>query len=125
MAMSCLRPPRSLRLVRLPPGRTRATRRYSSQNTPPDTRGRSRHAQFYSDLVPGMLPVALLGSAVYLGLRYAQAYLSHEKYLEDAHAKIKALEDEIITLRDAMEREPSLAMESRPSGKSRWSSWWS
>ena len=26
----------------------------------------SRHAQFYSDLVPAMIPVALLGSAVYL-----------------------------------------------------------
>jgi len=26
----------------------------------------SRHAQFYSDLVPAMIPVALLGSAVYM-----------------------------------------------------------
>lgn len=26
----------------------------------------SRHALFYSDLVPGMIPVALLGSAIYL-----------------------------------------------------------
>jgi hypothetical protein len=26
----------------------------------------SRHAQFYSDLIPAMIPVALLGSAVYM-----------------------------------------------------------
>lgn len=26
----------------------------------------SRHAHFYSDLVPAMVPVALLGSAVYM-----------------------------------------------------------
>ena len=26
----------------------------------------SRHAQFYSELVPAMIPVALLGSAVYM-----------------------------------------------------------
>ena len=26
----------------------------------------NRHAQFYSDLVPAMIPVALLGSAVYM-----------------------------------------------------------
>jgi hypothetical protein len=28
--------------------------------------GPSRHAQFYSNLVPAMVPVALLGSAVYM-----------------------------------------------------------
>jgi hypothetical protein len=30
------------------------------------SQGPSRHAQFYSDLVPAMVPVALLGSAVYM-----------------------------------------------------------
>ena len=42
------------------------TARYSSQGPNPAKSTRSPHAQFYSDLVPGMIPIALLGSAVYL-----------------------------------------------------------
>ncbi|KAF9821441.1 hypothetical protein IEO21_00687 [Rhodonia placenta] len=71
----------------------------AAKNTDP-----SRHAQFYSDLVPGMIPVALLGSAVYLvsqGMRLLQASLSHEKYLEQAEARVKELEVEIETLMHA------------------------
>lgn len=40
--------------------------RYLTQGPEPAKSSRSPHAQFYSDLVPGMVPVALLGSAVYL-----------------------------------------------------------
>lgn len=40
--------------------------RYSTQGPEPAKSSRSPHAQFYSDLVPGMVPVALLGSAIYL-----------------------------------------------------------
>ncbi|KAI9510424.1 hypothetical protein F5148DRAFT_1179273 [Russula earlei] len=58
----------------------------------------SRHAQFYSDLVPAMIPVALLGSAVYVGLHLLQTYLSHEKYLDEARARIEELEREIDAL---------------------------
>ncbi|KAH9963170.1 hypothetical protein BC827DRAFT_1129260 [Russula dissimulans] len=58
----------------------------------------SRHAQFYSDLVPAMIPVALLGSAVYMGLQLLQTCLSHEKYLDEARARVEELEREIDTL---------------------------
>ncbi|TEB35515.1 hypothetical protein FA13DRAFT_1788142 [Coprinellus micaceus] len=44
------------------------------------------------------MPVFLLGSAIYLGLRLTQMNLSHERYMEQAEARIKALEDDIATL---------------------------
>ncbi|KAI9466765.1 hypothetical protein BJY52DRAFT_1111116 [Lactarius psammicola] len=87
--------------------RSLATRRRSSQ---PSTRRfvhrggdsgshePSRHAQFYSDLLPAMVPVALLGSAVYMGLQLLQTYLAHEKYLDDARARVQELEREIDAL---------------------------
>ena len=87
-------------------------RTYSQQ--PPH---KSAHAQWYSDVVPAMIPVALLGSAVYLvcgsisihtssdhtictqGLSLAQGGLAHEKYLEEARAHVKELEAEVAALR--------------------------
>ena len=54
-------PPRNPPLCAAP-RRVRA-RPLSSQAAPPTP---SRHAQFYTDYVAGMIPVALLGSAVYI-----------------------------------------------------------
>lgn len=77
-----------------------------------------------------MAPIFLLGSAIYLvrdpanlsvqkhsslwrliqGLRLTQMNLSHERYMEQAEARIKALEDDITTLeasRRAAEATPS------------------
>jgi hypothetical protein len=62
------------------------------------SQGPSRHAQFYSDLVPAMVPVALLGSAVYMGLQLLQTCLAHEKYLDEARARVQGLEREIDVL---------------------------
>jgi len=45
-----------------------------------------------------MIPVALLGSAVYMGLQLLQTHLSHEKYLDEARAHIEELEREIDAL---------------------------
>lgn len=83
---------------------------------------RSPHAQFYSDLVPGMIPIALLGSAVYMvrnlfiplsrtllrtirgqlhsmqALQLLQSRLSHEKHLDEARSRINELEAEIDAL---------------------------
>ncbi|ETW84325.1 hypothetical protein HETIRDRAFT_28617, partial [Heterobasidion irregulare TC 32-1] len=56
------------------------------------------HAQFYSDLVPGMIPIALLGSAVYMALQLLQSRLSHEKHLDEARSRINELEAEIDAL---------------------------
>ena len=80
----------------------------------------SRHAQFYSDLVPTMVPVALPGSAIYMvchfvviahgfepftlwgtatqGLQLLQTSLAHEKYLNEAHTQVQELEWEIDAL---------------------------
>jgi hypothetical protein len=82
--------------------------------------GKSAHAQWYSDLLPGMIPVALLGSAVYLvskisrtpltcfadvfslqGLQLAREILAHEKYLDEARARVQELEAEVADLRSA------------------------
>ena len=54
-------PPRNSPLCTAP-RRVRA-RPLSSQAAPPTL---SRHAQFYTDYVAGMIPIALLGSAVYI-----------------------------------------------------------
>jgi len=56
---------------------------------------KSRHAQWYSDIVPGMIPIALIGSTVYVALQLVRTNLSHERYLEEARAKVKALEERL------------------------------
>jgi len=54
-----------------------------------------------------MIPVALLGSAVYLGLKLLQMQLATEKALDEADAKIAVLElrvEELIQQRDERNR---------------------
>ncbi|KAI0003000.1 hypothetical protein BJV74DRAFT_764888 [Russula compacta] len=75
-----------------------STRRWQHADSGYHRRRPSRHAQFYSDLVPAMIPVALLGSAVYMGLQLLQTYLSHEKYLDETQARVEQLEREIDAL---------------------------
>ncbi|KAI0049570.1 hypothetical protein FA95DRAFT_1556655 [Auriscalpium vulgare] len=79
---------------------------------------RSPHARFYSDLVPGMIPVALLGSAVYIGLQVLQTRLSLEKYLDEARAKVDALEGEV----DALVAERAAGVSGTATTQSR--GWW-
>jgi hypothetical protein len=43
-----------------------------------------------------MVPIALLGSAVYLGLQLAQSQLSHEQYLDEATARVNELEVQVL-----------------------------
>lgn len=74
-----------------------ARRPYSTEH--PEPKKRSAHAQWYAEMLPGMAPVALLGSAVYVGLRLLQASLSHERYLDETRAKVQELESEIEVLR--------------------------
>ncbi|KAG7097140.1 hypothetical protein E1B28_004518 [Marasmius oreades] len=73
--------------------RASTTRWYSTGNS-----RRSPHAQWYSDVLPAMIPIFLLGSAVYLGLQLAQTRLSHEKYMHDAKERVERLEAEIESL---------------------------
>ncbi|CAA7259530.1 unnamed protein product [Cyclocybe aegerita] len=57
--------------------------------------------QLYSGTFPAMIPIFLLGSAVYLGLELTQLKLAHEKYMEESEKEVMALEAEIDALQDA------------------------
>jgi hypothetical protein len=116
---------------------------------------KSGHALWYADMVPGMIPVALLGSAVYLvsmhrlhtvlvhapvlteilwfqALQLTRQTLSQDKWLEEAHARIQQLEVELELLR-AEQRTAAVpqstlvqAEEAAKDGKrQRWSWIWS
>lgn len=98
--------------------KTAFRRSYSSENA--GGKQRSAHAQWYAEVLPGMVPIALLGSAVYVvrvllhsearsmillratsfqGLRFLQAKLSQERYVDEARAKVQELEREVEILR--------------------------
>lgn len=105
---------------------------------------KSPHARWYADIVPAMIPVALLGSAVYVvsmprppsfplsfgrslsylqGLQLWQTTLSTEKYLDEANARIQALEDEIELLRKEREeyrKNESGIIDRKETSSSRW-----
>ncbi|KLO12819.1 hypothetical protein SCHPADRAFT_874899 [Schizopora paradoxa] len=75
----------------------------SSSSQTKSGKAKSPHALFYSDTLPAMIPVALLGSAVYLGLKLLQQQLATEKALDEANARIAVLElrvEQLIQLRD-------------------------
>lgn len=56
----------SRHVARSPPSHTVFTRRYSAGSGEASRKNPSPHAQFYSSLLPDMVPIAILGSAVYL-----------------------------------------------------------
>jgi len=71
-----------------------------------------------------MIPVALLGSAVYMGLQLLQTSLSHEKYLDEARARVGELEREIDAL--VLERKntsPHEIARENPLNTRSWLSW--
>jgi len=67
-----------------------------------------------------MIPVALLGSAVYLGLQLMRENLEHEKYLVEARAHVKELEAEVADLRAAKQNE---AVDSSNKSTTSWFGW--
>ncbi|KAF7331951.1 hypothetical protein MKEN_00075400 [Mycena kentingensis (nom. inval.)] len=68
-----------------------AIRSYASQPKSP-------MGQWYSTILPAMLPISLLASAVYTGLLLAQLTLSHEKTIDKQTARLKQLEAEVDAL---------------------------
>ncbi|KAF8914093.1 hypothetical protein CPB84DRAFT_1758370 [Gymnopilus junonius] len=87
---------------------------------------KSRHSTLYSDTLPAMIPVLLLGSAVFLGLQLLQLKLSHEKFMDESMDRVQALEAEI----DALQQKRSTMSESAVAndspdrkGSARWM-WW-
>jgi len=67
-----------------------------------------------------MIPVALLGSAVYLGLQLAREKLAHEKYLDETRAHVKELETEVADLRV---RKPNAVVSSGSKVATPWFRW--
>ncbi|KAJ7937210.1 hypothetical protein B0H13DRAFT_203469 [Mycena leptocephala] len=57
----------------------RPIRRYASKPKSP-------MGQWYSNILPAMLPISLLATAVYTALLYTQLTLSHEKTMEEQAA---------------------------------------
>lgn len=45
-----------------------------------------------------MIPICLLGSAIYLGLQLTRLSLAHEKYMDQAEQRVAELEAQIKTL---------------------------
>ncbi|KAG6833738.1 hypothetical protein H0H87_001170 [Tephrocybe sp. NHM501043] len=74
-----------------------------------------------------MIPIFLLGSAVYLGLQLAQQKLSHEKYMEEALLRVKALEAEVDALQEkrvTQKQATTSTQETSTNTKSKKSGWW-
>jgi len=73
-------------------------------------------------MIPGMIPIALLGSSVYLGLQFARAKLSHEKQVVEAQERVSELEARLKHLESqignvSVER---VVLEEKPTKKSWW-----
>ncbi|KAF8076215.1 hypothetical protein FPV67DRAFT_403887 [Lyophyllum atratum] len=95
--MFIIRPLHSRGLITTLQGPRLQWRSYSESTT---QKPRSGHAQWYSDIAPAMIPIFLLGSAVYLGLQLAQQKLSHEKFMEEASVRVRNLEAEVDALQE-------------------------
>ncbi|KAI0771885.1 hypothetical protein BD413DRAFT_612737 [Trametes elegans] len=87
------------------------------------TRQPSRHAQFYTEFAAGMIPVAILGSVVYMGLRTWQQYLAHERFLEEAQVHVQELEAEVAALRQQARTTPDSVASNATSDDNK-KGWW-
>ena len=98
---------------------------------------KSRHAQWYADIVPGMIPIALIGSTVYMvrelvifpernrlkalqALQLVRTNLSHEQYLEEARARVSELEARL----DQLQNENVLSRDGEDVSASNPKKWW-
>jgi len=72
-----------------------------------------------------MVPVALLGSAVYLGLHLLQSSLAHERYLDEANARVRELEQQVdVLLAERVNGHSSSSNTSAASPNKSSGSWW-
>jgi len=69
-----------------------------------------------------MIPIALLGSSVYLGLQLARAKLSHEKQLVEAQERVAQLEARLKYLESQVENvsDERIVLEEKSTKKSWW-----
>jgi len=75
-----------------------STRPSANANSDSATKKPSKHLAFYREIIPAMIPIFILGSAVYVSLHLTRNYLSHEKYVQDAEAEIAYLRQEVEAL---------------------------
>ncbi|EIN11033.1 hypothetical protein PUNSTDRAFT_85547 [Punctularia strigosozonata HHB-11173 SS5] len=112
-------------LVRLSGSLLRAAPQRGMQARRTSTSTKSAHAQWYAETVPAMLPVALLGSAVYLGLQLAQVSLAADKEAEELRARVTTLEAEIESLKEERNRQSRLTTVAGSGSSLRpWYTWW-
>jgi len=74
-------------------------------------------------MLPGMIPVALLGSGVYMGLQLLQSSLAHEKFLDEAREQVHQLEEEVDRLQKQRALQELTVSSSRTSSTSTWWPW--
>jgi len=76
----------------------------------------SKHLIFYREIIPAMIPIFILGSAVYMSLQLTRNYLSHEKYVQEAEAEIASLKQQV----EALQSHASSQGASTSSTRKRW-----
>ena len=91
---------------------------YRARRLSSGTQRKSPHLDWYSQILPSMLPIAVLASSLYLvrtlslvsrssvlnyhilqGLHLLQTNLARERHADQAKARIEALENELTILR--------------------------
>ncbi|KAG8822827.1 hypothetical protein FRC19_005162 [Serendipita sp. 401] len=88
---------------------------------------RSRHASWYSDTLPQMIPIALLGFVVYELLEIARLSLVREHQTMEHIAQIKQKIEELDALKRKIESEmasQAVAQDNRPGVPATPRSWW-
>ncbi len=95
-----------------------STRPSANANSDSAMKKPSKHLAFYREIIPAMIPIFILGSAVYVvsgmkgwglseihfqvfslkSLHLTRNYLSHEKYVQDAEAEIAYLRQQVEAL---------------------------
>jgi len=67
-----------------------------------------------------MVPIALIGSTVYMALQLVRTNLSHEKYLDEAHATVKDLETKLAELQNQKGQSESGSEDAQASSSKKW-----
>ncbi|KZO93228.1 hypothetical protein CALVIDRAFT_540219 [Calocera viscosa TUFC12733] len=79
-----------------------------TQPPPPQKpRDKSRHASFYSDILPAWLPIIVIGSAVFLTLQMTRAHLAQERWTAEIRGEIAGLEGQYEEVQRARRGEQS------------------
>ncbi|OWZ56779.1 hypothetical protein C356_01481 [Cryptococcus neoformans c45] len=59
----------------------------------------NRHADWYREIVPAMVPIFVISTTIFLSLSLLRTYLSHSKSLAESEAHIALLETQLAQLR--------------------------